>query len=719
MILSNIHVKNYKALRDVSIPLSKFVCLTGENNAGKSSVLQALTLFMSPIKLDSNYFFNPAQEITITVKFSEITEADLARFNDEPRDKIRGLVKDGNLELTRRFKFEGENELGYYTLLPKDKNYSKENVDAALKGKKTKADVRAAVAALLPFKAGEIPPDVSNQKEAKALIEKWGDALPATEKELQFKPIPTGADFSINPLLPEDIYIPAVKDLRDDVSVKQGSSFGKVLGILMGRIEAKLTEEKDLFDKLRAKLTRVQKEGSVEDNRLQEIIDIESTIQKYVRESFANVDLELEIPPPELKSVLSTARIFVNDGTKGPLDFKGDGLRRAVVFAILRTYVEELSKKKPDQETPVVEGAVKPSERGYVLLFEEPELFLHPDAQKILFDALRVFAKDHHVIVTTHSPIFLGPGAATFVRMGKETKKEIPKPYTVATPVDLKDINPKDEFQLICFENNNAALFAKKVVLVEGDSEVIVFPHIAATLNVDWSCTKHSVAFVQAKGKGSIQRYRSFFKRFGLPAFVVVDLDVIIRDFDKLDPTDEQQKMRNELMALVDKSLPKEKAEPSGEEVKDAHGKGSLKALWGKAREAKIQFDADKSKLPELEKAVQEFFDWERKEDKLVALQNPPNKEIAETKEKLIASMRESRVHILSNGAIENYYPAGGIIKGKDKPSKAQSYRNVVTSRDQVVANCPAIRFGADAATKPELEIICEAFFTKIEEKKV
>jgi hypothetical protein len=294
--------------------------------------------------------------------------------------------------------------------------------------------------------------------------------------------------------------------------------------------------------------------------------------------------------------------------------------------------------------------------------------------------------------------------------MSKANAKDVPKPFTVVTPVDLKDMKPKDEFQLICFENNNAALFAKKVVLVEGDSEVIVFPHVASTLKSDWSCTKHSVAFVQAKGKGSIQRYRSFFRRFSVPTFVVADLDVVLRDFDKLDPTADQQKLHVELLALVDKTLPKEMPERTGKEVKDAHGKGSLKGLWAKAKEAKKQFEADESKLPELEKAVQDFFDWEKKESRLAALQNPPNKEIGDALNKLLFEMRKSGVHILSKGEIEDYYPDGAIT-GKDNPSKAQCYRNVVTTREQVIANCPMLPVGGDGATKPELEIICEAVF--------
>lgn len=46
MKLGELEIHNYKALKEVRIPLSKFVCLIGENNAGKSSVLQAVKLLI-------------------------------------------------------------------------------------------------------------------------------------------------------------------------------------------------------------------------------------------------------------------------------------------------------------------------------------------------------------------------------------------------------------------------------------------------------------------------------------------------------------------------------------------------------------------------------------------------------------------------------------------------------------------------------------------------
>ena len=297
------------------------------------------------------------------------------------------------------------------------------------------------------------------QKAAKELFEQLGDSLADVDKETRFIALPTGIDKSVIPMLPERIYIPAVKDLSDDTKAAESSSFGKILAIVMKTIEPLLAEEQNLFENLSRKLTRVLGDGGdVEDHRLNEIKNIEHTIQSYVRESFAKVSLEIEIPPPELKSVLSTARILADDGVKGPLELKGDGLRRAVVFSILRAYVE-LARA-------ATKGEVRGNEadRGYLMLFEEPELFLHPGAQKILFDALGVFSKRHHVVVTTHSPLFLSPAAtATFVRLSKTEQEGISKPFSKACLVELTGISPRDEFQIICYENNNAAFFPNEL----------------------------------------------------------------------------------------------------------------------------------------------------------------------------------------------------------------------------------------------------------------
>ena len=726
MILESLAIKNYRALRDVEIPFSRFVCLTGENNAGKSSFLQAISLFLRGTTLAETNFFDPNEEIIITVRFDEVGEKDLVRLADEHRTKIEPLVKDGKLKLVRRWGTDGKSQLGYYGMVPKAERFQSEIVDALVKGQKPGAAFRTKVLAQYAELENTVT-NASTQTAVKEAIKTLGDALPDEDKEERFVALPTGGGFSIAPMLPEPIYIPAVKDLRDETKTAETSPFGKILSIVMDWIEPQLGDAKKLFHDLTKQLTRIRnKQGDIEDQRLPDIRKIEERMQELLRESFATVSLELEIPPPSIKSVLSSAHLLADDGIKGPLDLKGDGLRRAVVFAILRTYVEfvaeqEFREAKKMAEQAVAAGGggasvleenqVQPKLPSYLLLFEEPELFLHPDAQRILFDALRVFSEKHHVVVTTHSPLFLGPEAtATFVRLSKTKGDGVPKPLTQAKPVKIT-LDAKDAFQVICFENNNAAFFSKRVVLVEGDSDMIVFPHVAKLLDKDWQCSKHSVAFARIQGKGNIRRYRSFFDTFGVRVFVIGDLDILNEGFEHLDPNDElktlHQDLNNEISRVIAADGPA--PVPKAKAVKDAHDKTALPRLWEKVREARIAAEKDSNLFPQLDAAVTDFFAWEQKYQRREALEKAVDAGLAKAKANLLAALRRNGIFILEKGDIESYYPDN--IAGSDKPSKAQSFCTIVTTRDDAVKCCREITCPETGAKKPEFEFILGSIF--------
>lgn len=704
MRISKLHVCNYRGLRDVTIPLSPFVCITGENNSGKSTVLQALSLFLSGSILKPTDYFASDVDISIEVTFREVTEADLSLLAAEHRERIAELVSGGGLSLVRQYGADGKSQLGHFGLAPRDARYSLESINALLKGKKGAA-LKSAVVGAFPVLEKESA-SITTQDAARQLIVKLGQDLPTSEKETRFIPLPTGLDKSVIPMLPERIYIPAVKDLADDTKTAETSSFGKILAMVMKAIEPLLADEKGLFDKLSRKLTRIiTADGTVEDHRLAQLKEIEASLQKYVRESFATVDLEIEIPPPELKTLLSTARILADDGIRGPLELKGDGLRRAVVFAILRTYVDfarTLSATK--------EGEPRP-ERGYLLLFEEPELFLHPDAQRILFDALGVFATKNHVVVTTHSPLFLGPqSTATFVRLAKHSVPEVPSPFTQASPVDLTNLAPKDEFQIICYENNCAALFAKRIVLVEGDSDYIAFPHIAETINPDWNGRMRSVAFVRVGGKGSIARYRSFFRRFGVPVFVITDMDALVDGFEKLEPSVAAARLRSDLLRKVDAAITRggPMPTPNSEAVRREQTRREPRDLWTAVRAAKAEYDRDRSKLGELDAAVEAFFAWERRQVRIECLREGTATGVGEVKAALIAELRNQGVFVLARGALEDYYPAD--IAGADKLTKASAFRDSVRTKEQMLGLSGSVECPRSPGVT-EHQCMCSAIF--------
>ncbi len=70
-----------------------------------------------------------------------------------------------------------------------------------------------------------------NQDAMRQKILEFADSLPDEQKTLVDLPLPTGIDKSIIPMLPDPIYIPAVKDLADDIKTTESTPFGKILGI--------------------------------------------------------------------------------------------------------------------------------------------------------------------------------------------------------------------------------------------------------------------------------------------------------------------------------------------------------------------------------------------------------------------------------------------------------------------------------------------------------
>lgn len=702
MKLTHIAVDNYKSLKEVQCKLSDFVCAIGENNAGKSSLLQALLLFINGPKLTKNEFYNPEKEIIITVCISGITEEVLAKLIDEHRTKITPFVKDESIVLARRYSTDGSSKLRVVTLVPRETKYSDDQLDGIFKNKKGKEIAET----LLSFYAEATTPKeaaaATTQKAGKEIVQKYVSGLPQEQMKLADIPLPTGIDNSIRSILPEPIYIPAVKDLTDDLKTKESASFGKLLNILLDVIEGDLKEATETFENLRRKLNRItQKDGSILDDRMDRVKAIETTIQQNLQETFRNVLIELEIPPPEIKTVLSNATIVADDGVRGPVDNKGDGFKRAITFSILRSYVQLSQDATWRKEAE--DG--KPTRERFLFLFEEPELYLHPRAQNILFNALSLIAKKHQVVVTTHSPLFFSTDeTTTFVKVHKRRVPNLPKPIGECCPIDLTDISERDKFQIISFESSNMAFFSSRIVLVEGDSELIVLPHIAALLDSRWDFKSTSTNLVKISGKGSFKRYRDFFNCFGVGIAIIADLDVLLEDFDKVCPSDQIKQLHDELIKDIDVIIDTENKleNPSPRLIKEELQRERAKILYDQiiaAREAK--------NVTEQTRALDELFVFQRSKPRLEVLMDASLVDILRKKRQLLSELRSHGVFIWEKGAIENYYPNG--IRGADKPSKAQSFCSLVKTAEEVKALCNVIEY--EEGSLPEFSVILKEIF--------
>jgi len=717
MILKELSVQNFRGIRDSTIPLSHFVCLIGENNAGKSSLLLALRLFQSGTSLPKSDYFDPDREIRVMLCLADVGDDDLRRIAPEHRDRIAEIIDDGKLNLVRIYGTDGKSKLNYRAVVPKDDRFSPSAIADLVAKQKPGATFETRLTEQFPELKGQVD-NKTNQTAAKELIQKLVDGMPTDQMTEEDRPLPTGIDSSIKALLPEPIYIPAVKDLSDDTKTKETATFGKVLGILLDQITDKLEDTDQLFERLNKQLNLVTSEdGTVTDDRLEEVRNIESTVERFIQESFSNVAIRISIPPPEIKTVLQNAQIYANDGVDGLIESKGDGLRRAMVFSILRSYVELRRKHEIAQAGADTTGAAQvenePSPTQYLLLFEEPELYLHPQAQLVLFDALSQFAHQHTVVTTTHSPAFFGPDATTtFVKLKKVSGPEVSKPFTHAMPIDLNGVSEKDQFQIICYENNNVAFFAEHVILVEGPSDYLVLPHIASLLNPQWNPAHSSVRFARVGGKSSVRKYRDFFGRFGSTISVIADLDVITDGFGQLDADETTVRLRADLIQDIDAIVAANgvAGDKTSKEAKKAVNSGELRTRCNKMLQACRDAAAGTISPDEAAVAADEFFAYERKNERLSVLQDSTEAEIVNKKHELLSRLREQSVHILARGAIEDYYPAS--VGGGDKASRAQAFCRTITTKEDALKCCGALPDG-DNGDRPELELIFDCIFRR------
>lgn len=723
MLLNSIKIENYRGLRDVCLPLSRFVCIVGENNSGKSSTLLALSLFITGSKVNETDYYNNTKPIRIEVEMS-IDENDLSKVKGEQKDKILEIMTDNKLILVRRYEADCSVNFCYKKLMPVDKRFDEFNISEVIRGKKGN-NIRTAITDHLP-EYGELFSEVKIQKDAFEIVNSIIKGMPSDqleEKDIKF-PI---SESTIKTLMPDPYYIQAVKDIIDEVKTKESATFGKIISLFHKEIEGSepVKDIVESFGKITTLFNRPDIGESRPDERLKEVKEIEKLVNTYLKENFSNSSFEFYIPPIEIKDILSTAQIYIDDGTRGLIDSKGDGLKRVVTFSLLRSYVEMKRRSKLLDSLDSEESESKKEEnppQPYLFLFEEPELYLHPAAQKILFDALSIISESNQVVVTTHSPIFFSSTSTnTSVKMKKVCENNT-KPYSTSIFIDLhNNTSNKDLFQLICYENNCAAFFANKVVLVEGDSDVYFFNHVAKTLDNDWDFNRKNIPLIKINGKGSVQRYRKFFNSFGIDVHAILDLDVLVDGFNKIGASEHTNSIYSQLIDEIDKIAVDKKIDgfpEKGDKIKKMTEKYDWRQRYKRLKDLCGTLCSGNTLSEDDIFEINLLFEIEEKNKRKQVLQS--GKYEISYKDALLSSLRDEKIYVLSGGTVENYYPSW--VYGEDKPSKAINACALLPDRESVLKIFPLVNTyqkedqesEGQKNEKTEFELIFEKIFETV-----
>ncbi len=160
-----------------------------------------------------------------------------------------------------------------------------------------------------------------------------------------------------------------------------------------------------------------------------------------------------------------------------------------------------------------------------LLLVEEPEAHLHPQMQAsvvAMLDNQAANRRKAQILLTTHSPFLAGSAdPQSVIIVGAGTAFPLSSRHTKLEPGDYK-------FLRRFLDATKANLFfAKGVVMVEGDAEVLLLPAIAEKIGRPF--TKHGVSIVNV-GTVGLYRYARIFQRQNPPMLFVPVACITDRD---------------------------------------------------------------------------------------------------------------------------------------------------------------------------------------------
>jgi len=190
-----------------------------------------------------------------------------------------------------------------------------------------------------------------------------------------------------------------------------------------------------------------------------------------------------------------------------PLSRQGMGTRSLASVLMFRAYMSwKMSEKCSEVIHPF-------------LAIEEPETHLHPQAQRSLFEQIQQIPGQR--IISTHSPyICAHADIRTFLHFGKvgngTTVNTFDVPGDPLTPEEMRRINRE------VMNTRGDLLFSRYIVLFEGDTEEQALPAFAKT---HWGLHPHElgISFIGVRGAGAYTPFLRLAIRFGIPWCIFSD----------------------------------------------------------------------------------------------------------------------------------------------------------------------------------------------------
>jgi hypothetical protein len=212
---------------------------------------------------------------------------------------------------------------------------------------------------------------------------------------------------------------------------------------------------------------------------------------------------------------------------------------------------------------------------GLVLLVEEPELFLGPQAQRYLYRVFQQLAEGgNQVVYSTHAPEFLNVARLEELALVER------HPMRGTRVLQPEALPADEEFRAMSeFDAERSELFlSRAAVLVEGLTEKLALPFVFTALGHDPD--REGISIIECGGKSNIPLFARICQAARIPFVVVHDRDT--RPGEEPSPAEEAL---NELIARVAGSGRTVVLDPDFEAVAELHGhKGKPQRAWRRFR---------------------------------------------------------------------------------------------------------------------------------------
>lgn len=479
--------------------------LLGGNNAGKSSFLHALDFFFNGGHLgQADVFDKSDRTIAVEATFNDLSLDDRGAFTVYAQGDqmvLRRTWQDGDEKITGRSRrYPGFNEIRESPGTSRRRVYREfreANMEMGLKEATTVDTIEQELLTWEMQNPGQCDPV---DEEAGSLFGYRSVGQRRLSDRYKF------------------VLVPAIRDAASEALERKGTILQQLLtAIAEQRAEA---DEKlvGLEEEMRSRYSKV-----VEESHGPTLSGLGERLTEQMRRYIPTADISIEPDSPELS--IAAPEVILRAGEEHyitDLGRQGHGFQRTFIIAALEYLAGAASDATNDQ--PMLHLAI-----------EEPELYQHPPRARHFSATLHTLARQSAVQISyaTHSPYFVGPSDLSGVRLFRQ----IPSSDDGNAPLQTKIVvgglenvrahvpQQKELPRYVARTLDVAlgeALFARAVLLVEGETDTATLDQTARLRNVDLAANGIVIA---APGKSSIPIAAAVLDALEIPYYVVFDGD--------------------------------------------------------------------------------------------------------------------------------------------------------------------------------------------------